>query len=116
MGLIGLKGIGQKERIALNRRSENNQGKHSLQKKNKTVTSDDCSQRKNQPFYILLCAEGGEGRKKSFHIFMCVLSTHTVMSHRKNIARKLNIHSTAGLTIYAIVNGIVEIDSLDIKN
>jgi regulator of cell morphogenesis and NO signaling len=31
------------------------------------------------------------------------------MSHRKNIARKLDIHSTAGLTIYAIVNGIVDI-------
>lgn len=39
---------------------------------------------------------------------MC-LSTHTVMSHRKNIARKLDIHSTAGLTIYAIVNGIIEV-------
>lgn len=37
---------------------------------------------------------------------MC-LSTHTVMSHRKNIARKLDIHSTAGLTIYAVVNGII---------
>ena len=37
------------------------------------------------------------------------LSTHTVMSHRKNIARKLDIHSTAGLTIYAVVNGIVEV-------
>lgn len=39
---------------------------------------------------------------------MC-LSTHTIMSHRKNISRKLDIHSTAGLTIYAVVNGIVEL-------
>lgn len=37
------------------------------------------------------------------------LSTHTVMSHRKNIARKLDIHSTAGLTIYAVVNGVIEV-------
>lgn len=41
------------------------------------------------------------------------LSTHTVMSHRKNIVHKLNIHSTAGLTIYAIVNGIVNLDNID---
>ncbi|MBP5641936.1 MAG: helix-turn-helix transcriptional regulator [Paludibacteraceae bacterium] len=39
---------------------------------------------------------------------LCI-STHTVISHRKNIARKLNIHSSAGLTIYAIVNHLVEI-------
>ncbi len=38
------------------------------------------------------------------------LSAHTVMSHRKNIARKLNIHSIAGLTIYAIVNGIISLE------
>lgn len=37
------------------------------------------------------------------------LSLHTVIAHRKNIARKLNIHSTAGLTIYAIVNHLVEV-------
>ncbi|HLP04725.1 MAG TPA: response regulator transcription factor [Paludibacter sp.] len=40
------------------------------------------------------------------------LSTHTVISHRRNIARKLEIHSTAGLTIYAIVNKLVELDEL----
>lgn len=43
---------------------------------------------------------------------LCI-STHTVISHRKNITRKLNIHSTAGLTIYAIVNKLVDIKSLD---
>ena len=32
------------------------------------------------------------------------LSAHTVITHRRNIARKLQIHSPAGLTIYAIVN------------
>jgi len=41
------------------------------------------------------------------------ISTHTVITHRKNISRKLNIHSTAGLTIYAIVNKLVDINSLE---
>ena len=44
---------------------------------------------------------------------LCI-STHTVISHRKNITRKLNIHSTAGLTIYAIVNKLVDIESLEV--
>lgn len=40
------------------------------------------------------------------------LSTHTVITHRRNIAAKLQIHSPAGLTIYAIVNKLVEIDEI----
>ncbi len=40
------------------------------------------------------------------------ISIHTVMTHRKNITRKLNIHSTAGLTIYAIVNKLISIDNI----
>jgi len=42
------------------------------------------------------------------------LSKYTVMAHRRNIASKLQIHSTAGLTIYAIVNKLVDIN--DVKN
>ncbi|MBP1663030.1 MAG: transcriptional regulator [Bacteroidetes bacterium] len=40
------------------------------------------------------------------------LSAHTVITHRRNIARKLEIHSTAGLTIYAIMNKLVELDDI----
>jgi DNA-binding NarL/FixJ family response regulator len=40
------------------------------------------------------------------------LSAHTVISHRRNIAVKLQIHSTAGLTIYAIVNKLVALDEI----
>jgi DNA-binding NarL/FixJ family response regulator len=38
------------------------------------------------------------------------ISTHTVMSHRKNISAKTGIKSQAGLTIYAISNNIVQIE------
>ncbi len=40
------------------------------------------------------------------------LSTHTVITHRRNISAKLDIHSTAGLTIYAIVNKLVELNDI----
>lgn len=42
------------------------------------------------------------------------ISAHTVITHRRNIAAKLQIHSPAGLTIYAIVNKLVELN--DVKN
>lgn len=42
---------------------------------------------------------------------LCI-STNTVITHRRNIARKLQIHSPAGLTIYAIVNHLVDISAV----
>lgn len=40
------------------------------------------------------------------------ISLNTVITHRRNIARKLQIHSAAGLTIYAIVNKLVDLSSV----
>lgn len=40
------------------------------------------------------------------------LSVNTVMTHRRNIARKLQIHSPAALTVYAIVRNLVKIEEI----
>ncbi len=40
------------------------------------------------------------------------ISVNTVMTHRRNISRKLQIHSAAGLAIYAIVNGLISLDDV----
>ena len=42
------------------------------------------------------------------------IAPNTVITHRRNIARKLQIHSTAGLTIYAIVNKLIDISSVEL--
>ncbi|NPA67503.1 MAG: response regulator transcription factor [Chlorobi bacterium] len=38
------------------------------------------------------------------------ISIHTVMTHRKNITRKLGIKTVSGLTVYAILNNLIKID------
>ena len=43
------------------------------------------------------------------------ISVHTVITHRRNITRKLQIHSAAGLTIYAIVHKLVELDEVKVN-
>jgi DNA-binding NarL/FixJ family response regulator len=36
------------------------------------------------------------------------LSVHTVISHRKNIVRKTGIKSVSGLTVYALLNNLID--------
>ena len=43
------------------------------------------------------------------------ISVNTVLTHRKNISRKLNIHSVSGLTIYAIVNKLVNVGDIHLQ-
>ena len=40
------------------------------------------------------------------------LSVHTVNTHRRNISSKLEIHSAAGLTIFAIINKLVKLEEI----
>lgn len=35
------------------------------------------------------------------------ISMHTVISHRKNITRKLGVKTVSGLTMYAVLNGLI---------
>ena len=66
--------------------------------------SESISEREKE--VVVAIVQGMSNKQIADHL--CI-SPHTVATHRKNIARKLQIHSTAGLTIYAIANGLVEI-------
>lgn len=68
---------------------------------------DTLSDREREIVHCVVC--GLSNKQIADELF---ISLNTVLTHRKNIARKLNIHSVAGLTIYAIVNKIVNIDEL----
>jgi DNA-binding NarL/FixJ family response regulator len=72
--------------------------------------SEDASTLSTREKEIIVCVVKGLTNKEIAQDLF--LSTHTVISHRRNIARKLEIHSTAGLTIYAIVNKLVELEDI----
>lgn len=74
-------------------------------------TTEDLSDREKD---VLIQLVKGLSNKEIADV-LCI-STHTVITHRKNITRKLNIHSTAGLTIYAIVNHLVDLEQLKTSN
>lgn len=61
---------------------------------------------------IVICVAKGMSNKEIADR-LC-LSVNTVTTHRRNIARKLDIHSPAGITIYAIVNKLVSIGEVNI--
>ena len=41
------------------------------------------------------------------------ISIHTVITHRKNISRKTGIKTVAGLTVYALLNNLLDIHSVE---
>lgn len=60
---------------------------------------------------IICCVAKGMSNKEIAEA-LCI-SVNTVATHRKNISAKLEIHSTAGLAIFAILHNLVDIKDLN---
>lgn len=89
--------------------------KHKLEqlkdiKESAEVNEDEQQTLSSREKEIVVCVvKGLTNREIAERLF---LSAHTVITHRRNIARKLQIHSASGLTIYAIVNKLVELSDI----
>jgi DNA-binding NarL/FixJ family response regulator len=61
---------------------------------------------------LKMVAQGLTNKDIAEHLY---ISLHTVISHRKNITEKLGIKSISGLTVYAVMNNLINTDNLDIN-
>lgn len=73
-----------------------------------------------------IVSDGGELSSREKEILVCVakgmlnkeiadklnLSIYTVITHRKNITRKIGIKTVAGLTVYALLNNLIDMNSV----
>ena len=75
----------------------------------KNVNNETLSEREKD--VIISLVQGMTNKEIADHL--CI-APNTVITHRRNIAKKLQIHTPAGLTIYAIVTNLVDISSVQI--
>ena len=68
-----------------------------------TLESEDLSEREKE---ILVCVAQGLMNKEI--AAKLTISIHTVISHRKNIVKKIGIKSVSGLTVYALLNNLID--------
>jgi DNA-binding NarL/FixJ family response regulator len=69
--------------------------------------SHDLSERERD--VLVLVAKGYTNKEIATELF---ISPHTVISHRKNIVHKTGIRSVAGLTVYAVLNKLIDSEIL----
>lgn len=68
----------------------------------KTVEPDELTYRETE--VLKLVAQGNSNKEIADYLS---ISIHTVISHRKNICRKLEIKTISGLTLYALINNLI---------
>ncbi len=71
------------------------------------ITSNELSDREKT--ILTYVAKGFTNKEIAEKLF---LSTHTVITHRKNITAKLGIKTISGLTVYAILNNLIKMEEL----
>ena len=93
----------------LDNHNTSNKVQEPIEKEESLSRQDDLSQREKE---IICCVVKGMSNKEiAENLF---ISVHTVITHRRNIARKLQIHSPTLLTVYAIVNKLVDISEVKV--
>jgi len=60
---------------------------------------------------ILVCVAKGMLNKEIADLYN--ISIYTVITHRKNITRKTGIKTVAGLTVYALLNNLIDVNSFE---
>ena len=76
-----------------------------VQHNDKTEKSDDVELSKREIDVLVAVAKGMMNKEIADQMN---ISIHTVISHRKNITRKTGIKSVSGLTVYALLNNLID--------
>ena len=72
------------------------------------VDGEELSSREKE---ILVCVAKGMLNKEIADLYS--ISIYTVIPHRKNIPRKTGIKTVAGLTVYALLNNLIDVNSFE---
>ncbi len=80
------------------------------QSKTEKPKSEDLSIREKE--ILKAIAQGLTNQEIAEKLF---LSIHTITTHRKNITAKLGIKTISGLTLYALLNGLVNLEETKLK-
>jgi DNA-binding NarL/FixJ family response regulator len=62
---------------------------------------------------VALAAKGLTNKEIAGNLF---ISVHTAITHRKNISRKLGIKTLSGLTVYAILNKLIDMKDIHLTD
>ncbi len=94
----GIIGVGDSKLKVINKLNQ-------IAQSDKSEKSDDVELSKREIDVLIAVAKGMMNKEIADQMN---ISIHTVISHRKNITRKTGIKSVSGLTVYALLNNLID--------